>query len=48
MHNDSGRLFYELIINKSFDKQVVQITLEIISISFKFLRNHNPRVPIKI
>ena len=35
MHNDSGRLLYVLIINTSFDKQVVQITLEIISISFK-------------
>ena len=48
MHNDSGRLFYELIINKCFNKQVVQITLEIISISFKLYRNYNPCVPIKI
>ena len=38
MHNDSGRLLYVLIINKSFDKQVVQITLEIISISFTTLK----------
>ena len=48
MHNDSGRLSYVLIINKSFDKQVVKITLEIISISFKIWTNHNPCVHIKI
>jgi len=48
MHNDSGRLFYELVINKSFDNQVVKITLEIISISFKLSKKHNPCVPIKI
>ena len=48
MHTDSGRLSYVLIINKSFDKQVVKITLEIISISFKICLKYNPCVHIKI
>ena len=48
MHNDSGRLLHVLINNNSFDNQVVQITLEIILISFKLYRNNNPCVAIKI